>query len=62
MRKVVTELCWPVEIVNGELPNRATVLGTVRLATDFALANLLGEDSSDAFLYPGALTADRIRA
>ena len=62
VRKVVTALCWPVEIVIGELPNRATVLGTVRLATDFALANLLGEGSSAAFLYPGALTADLIRA
>ena len=62
VRKVVAELCWPVEIVNGELPNRATVLGTVRLATDFALAHLLGADSGAAFLYPDAPAADRIRA
>lgn len=60
--KVVGELCWPVEITVSELSNQATVLGTVRLAVDFAMANLLGEDSRAAFLYPGALTADRIRA
>jgi predicted NBD/HSP70 family sugar kinase len=60
--KVVRELCWPVEITVSELSNQATVLGTVRLAVDFAMANLLGEDGSAAFLYPGALTADRIRA
>jgi predicted NBD/HSP70 family sugar kinase len=60
--KVVRELCWPVEITVSELSNQATVLGTVRLAVDFAMANLLGEESRAAFLYPGALTADRIRA
>jgi predicted NBD/HSP70 family sugar kinase len=60
--KVVRALCWPVEITVSELSNQATVLGTVRLAVDFAMANLLGEDSRAAFLYPGALTADRIRA
>ena len=62
VRKTVAALCWPVEILIGELPNRATVLGTVRLATDFAMAHLLGESGSTAFLYPGALTADLIRA
>jgi predicted NBD/HSP70 family sugar kinase len=62
VKQAVSTLCWPVEIVIGELPNRATVLGTVRLATDFAMAHLLGESGSAAFLYPGALTADLIRA
>jgi len=60
--KVVRDLCWPVELMVSELSNRATVLGTVRLATDFAMASLLGEDNSAAFLYPGALTADLIQA
>ncbi len=55
--KVVRELCWPVEIVVSELSNQATVLGAVRLAIDFAMASLLGEESSAAFLYPGALAA-----
>jgi predicted NBD/HSP70 family sugar kinase len=59
--KVVRELCWPVEITVSELSNQATVLGTVRLAVDFVMANLLGEDSRAAFLYPGAPTADRVR-
>jgi predicted NBD/HSP70 family sugar kinase len=60
--KVVRALCWPVEITVSELSNQATVLGTVRLAVDFAMANLLGEDSRAAFLYPGVPAADRIRA
>jgi predicted NBD/HSP70 family sugar kinase len=61
VRDVVKELCWPVEVVNGELSNQATVLGAVRLAIDFAMARLLGEDGTPAFLYRGALTADQIR-
>jgi predicted NBD/HSP70 family sugar kinase len=60
VEKVVRELCWPVEIAVSELSNRATVLGAVRLAIDFAMARLLGEDGKAAFLYPGALTADLI--
>ena len=53
--KVVKELCWPVEIRVSGLSNHATVLGAVRLGVDFAMAGLLGEDSSAAFLYPGTL-------
>jgi predicted NBD/HSP70 family sugar kinase len=53
VEKAVRELCWPVEIVVSELSNRATVLGAVRLAIDFAMARLLGEDGKAAFLYPG---------
>ncbi|WP_457298306.1 ROK family transcriptional regulator [Phyllobacterium sp. P5_D12] len=53
--KVVRELCWPVEIRVSELSNQATVLGAMRLGVDFAMAGLLGEDSSAAFLYPGTL-------
>ncbi|NEI71684.1 ROK family protein [Rhizobium lusitanum] len=60
VRDVVKELCWPVEVVNGQLSNQATVLGAVRLAIDFAMARLLGEEGKTAFLYPSALTADQI--
>ncbi|MCL6707854.1 ROK family protein [Pseudomonas sp. R2.Fl] len=60
VRDVVKELCWPVEVVNGELSNQATVLGAVRLAIDFAMARLLGEEGKAAFLYPGGLSVDRI--
>jgi predicted NBD/HSP70 family sugar kinase len=62
VEKVVRQLCWPVEITVSELSYRATVLGAVRLAIDFAMASLLGEDASATFLYPGALTADIIQA
>ncbi|TWB47409.1 putative NBD/HSP70 family sugar kinase [Rhizobium sp. ERR 922] len=60
VRDVVRELCWPVEVVNGQLSNQATVLGAVRLAIDFAMARLLGEEGKAAFLYPNALTVGRI--
>ncbi|MDR3493223.1 MAG: ROK family transcriptional regulator [Ancalomicrobiaceae bacterium] len=60
VEQVVRTLCWPVEIVVSQLSNQATVLGAVRLAIDFAMARLLGEDGKAAFLYPGALTADLI--
>ncbi|MBN8953727.1 MULTISPECIES: ROK family protein [unclassified Rhizobium] len=60
VRSVVNELCWPVEVVNGQLSNQATVLGAVRLAIDFAMARLLGEEGKTAFLYPTALTADQL--
>jgi predicted NBD/HSP70 family sugar kinase len=60
VRDVVKELCWPVEVVNGQLSNQATVLGAVRLAIDFAMAGLLGEEGKTAFLYPNALTVDQI--
>lgn len=60
VRSVVKELCWPVEVVNGQLANQATVLGAVRLAIDFAMARLLGEEAKPAFLYPGALSVDQI--
>lgn len=60
VRDVVKELCWPVDVVNGKLSNQATVLGAVRLAIDFAMARLLGEEGKAAFLYPGALNLDRI--
>ncbi len=60
VRSVVNELCWAVEVVNGQLANQATVLGAVRLAMDFAMARLLGEEGKPAFLYPEALTVDRI--
>jgi predicted NBD/HSP70 family sugar kinase len=60
VEKAIRDLCWPVEVVVSQLSNQATVLGAVRLAIDFAMARLLGEDSKAAFLYPGALTADLI--
>ncbi|MFT4000373.1 MAG: ROK family transcriptional regulator [Rhizobium sp.] len=60
VRSVVNELCWAVEVVNGQLANQATVLGAVRLAMDFAMARLLGEEGKPAFLYPEALAVDRI--
>jgi predicted NBD/HSP70 family sugar kinase len=50
IQTVVEDLCWPVEIVTSELSNRATVLGAVRLAMDFTLARLLGEEAKAAFL------------
>jgi predicted NBD/HSP70 family sugar kinase len=53
--KVVEDLCWPVEIVASTLSNRGTVLGAVRLAIDFAMASLLGEDRRASFLYGGPL-------
>jgi predicted NBD/HSP70 family sugar kinase len=62
VEKIVRTLCWPVEIAVSQLSNQATALGTVRLAMDFAMAGLLGDDNRAAFLYPGALTADRITA
>jgi predicted NBD/HSP70 family sugar kinase len=51
--RVVEDLCWPVEIVASTLSNRGTVLGAARLAIDFAMASLLGEDRRASFLYPG---------
>ncbi|GGA93810.1 hypothetical protein GCM10011491_22510 [Brucella endophytica] len=48
--EVVKQLCWPVEVVNGQLSNEATVLGAVRLAIDYAMARLLGEEAKPAFL------------
>ena len=60
VRDVVKELCWPVEVVNGQLSNQATVLGAVRLAIDFAMARLLGEEGKTAFIYPSTSTADQI--
>jgi predicted NBD/HSP70 family sugar kinase len=47
---VVEQLCWPVEVVSGQLSNEATVLGAVRLAIDYAMARLLGEEARPAFL------------
>lgn len=51
VEKVVEELCWPVEIAVSHLPRKATVLGAVRLAIDFAVGGLLGEDSGAIFVY-----------
>lgn len=50
IRTVVEQLCWPVEIVTSELSKRATGLGAVRLAMDFTLARLLGEEAKAAFV------------
>jgi predicted NBD/HSP70 family sugar kinase len=55
VEKVVRKLCWPVEIRVSELSNQATVLGAMRVGVDFAMAGLLGEDSSTAFLYRGPM-------
>jgi predicted NBD/HSP70 family sugar kinase len=52
---IVRQLCWPVEIVVSELSQRATALGATRLAIDFAMASLLGEDIRAAFVYAPAL-------
>jgi predicted NBD/HSP70 family sugar kinase len=54
VEKVVSQLCWPVEIVVSELSQQATVLGATRLAIDFAMASLLGEDIRAAFVYAPA--------
>lgn len=54
VEKVVNELCWPVEFAVSELHNKATVLGAVRLANDFALAGLTGGESRVSFLLPVA--------
>jgi predicted NBD/HSP70 family sugar kinase len=51
IRKTVERLCWPVDIVVSELSNKATVYGAARLAMDFALARLLGENARAAFLF-----------
>jgi len=51
IRNTVERLCWPVGIVVGELSNKATVVGAVCLAMDFALARLLGENAKAAFLF-----------
>lgn len=51
VERVVSELCWPVEIVVSELSQQATVLGATRLGIDFAMASLLGENIRAAFLY-----------
>lgn len=53
IRETVESLCWPVEIVSSELSNRATVLGSVRLARDFTLARLLGEEAKASYLHQG---------
>lgn len=55
VRKAIESLCWPVEVVVSELSGRATVLGAARLAIDFSLARLLGENVKSAFLYAGEL-------
>lgn len=60
VRDVVKELCWPVEVVNGRLSNQATVLGAVRLAMDYAMARLLGEEGKPAYLYPGASAVGQV--
>jgi predicted NBD/HSP70 family sugar kinase len=62
VRNVVKELCWPVEVVNGRLSNQATVLGAVRLAMDYAMARLLGEEGKPAYLYSDAQTSDQVSA
>jgi predicted NBD/HSP70 family sugar kinase len=51
VKKTIEDLCWPVEVVVSQLSNRATVLGAARLATDYALARLLGENAKAAFVY-----------
>ncbi|WP_337268448.1 ROK family protein [Oryzifoliimicrobium ureilyticus] len=53
IRETVERLCWPVEIVSSELLNHATALGAVRLARDFSLARLLGEEAKASFLHEG---------
>jgi predicted NBD/HSP70 family sugar kinase len=53
VRRTVESLCWPVEVVVSQLSGRATVLGAARLAMDFSLARLLGENVRTAFLYTG---------
>ncbi|MDE1997021.1 MAG: ROK family protein, partial [Rhizobiaceae bacterium] len=53
VRKTVESLCWPVEVVVSQLSGRATVLGAARLAVDYSLARLLGENVRTAFLYSG---------
>lgn len=62
VRDVVRELCWPVEVVNGRLSNQATVLGAVRLAMDYAMARLLGEEGKPAYLYSGTASAAAVSA
>lgn len=60
VEEVVEELCWPVEIAVSHLPRKATVLGAVRLAIDFAVGNLLGEDSGAVFVYDAGWSEDEI--
>lgn len=57
IQNTVTRLCWPVDIVVSELSSRATVLGAARLAVDFTLARLIGEEAKPAFLYAGPQTS-----
>ncbi|RWX81905.1 ROK family transcriptional regulator [Neorhizobium lilium] len=61
VEKVVEELCWPVEIAVSHLPRKATVLGAVRLAIDFAVGGLLGEDSGAVFVYDAGWSENGIR-
>ncbi|WP_222028718.1 ROK family transcriptional regulator [Rhizobium laguerreae] len=58
VRSVVEKLCWPVHVVNGQLANQATVRGAVRLAIDFAMARLLGEEGKSAFLHQTSSSTD----
>jgi predicted NBD/HSP70 family sugar kinase len=57
VRKTIESLCWPVEVVVSALSGQATVLGAARLAMDFSLARLLGEDVRTSFCYPGGQRA-----
>lgn len=55
--KIVEELCWPVQVVVSQLSGRATVLGAARLAMDYSLASLLGDNVRTAFVYSGGRAA-----
>lgn len=57
IQDTVKRLCWPVDIVVSELSSRATVLGAARLAMDFTLARLIGEEVRPAFVYTGSQTS-----
>ncbi len=57
IQATIERLCWPVDIVVSELSSRATVLGAARLAMDFTLARLIGEEAKPAFLYAGSQTS-----
>jgi predicted NBD/HSP70 family sugar kinase len=44
VRRTVQRLAWPTEITTSTLGAKATVLGAVRLAADYALNTILGSE------------------
>ena len=52
VQRVMKELTWSTEIAVSSLGTNGTALGAMRLAADYGLALILGEDGHPAVVLP----------